>query len=115
MTKEMEKKDVVIIAAVILLAAGLLWYFYGGRREPAPLSAPPDILRPGSGLSEEVSSGADVLTILNDLRAISLDKSLWSDPTFLSLTSFETRLVPEPVSRPNPFAPLETPRRGGRR
>lgn len=50
--------------------------------------------------------GEDVLDLLQTLRSIKLDGSLFEDPAFRSLEDFSQELVPEPVGRENPFAPV---------
>jgi len=50
--------------------------------------------------------GEDVLELLATLRGIELDGSIFEDPAFRSLEDFGQTLVPEPVGRENPFAPV---------
>ena len=49
---------------------------------------------------------SDVVTILLQLRAVSLSGTIFSDAAFTSLKDFGSQIVPEPVGRANPFAPL---------
>ncbi len=55
----------------------------------------------------------DLVATLLALRAVRLDASLFTDPSFASLKDFSVEIVPEPVGRPNPFAPLNAPSTGG--
>lgn len=48
----------------------------------------------------------ELVATLLALRAVKLDGSLFSDPGFVSLKDFSTEIIPEPIGRPNPFAPL---------
>lgn len=57
-----------------------------------------------SGLAPE--EGGDLIALLLELRSITLDTSVLSNPTFLTLQDFSVSLAPEPVGRPNPFAPI---------
>jgi hypothetical protein len=54
------------------------------------------------------SNGPDqgLVATLLALRAVKLDGSIFQDPGFQALTDFSTQIVPEPIGRPNPFAPL---------
>jgi hypothetical protein len=63
---------------------------------------------PTSALSSDGGSGPgqDVVDTLRELDAVKLDGTLFTEPTFSSLKDFSTEIVPEPVGRPNPFAPL---------
>lgn len=48
----------------------------------------------------------ELVSTLLALRAVKLDAAIFSDPAFMSLKDFSTQIVPEPVGRPNPFAPV---------
>jgi len=48
----------------------------------------------------------DLVATLLALRAVKLDGSIFSDPGFQNLKDFSTQIIPEPIGRPNPFAPL---------
>lgn len=56
--------------------------------------------------AESDVSGEQVLIALNRLRAVSFDTAIFSDPVFVSLVDFGTVIAPQPVGRPNPFAPI---------
>lgn len=49
---------------------------------------------------------SDLLVLLINLRSITLDDSIFSDPTFERLTDFGREITPEPTGRNNPFAPV---------
>lgn len=48
----------------------------------------------------------EILSLLLDLRGIKLDTDLFQSSVFRSLVDFGVELEPQPVGRPNPFAPL---------
>ncbi len=54
----------------------------------------------------EAGPGQDVVDTLRQLDAVKLDGGVLQNPSFLALKDFSTQIVPEPVGRPNPFAPL---------
>ncbi len=58
--------------------------------------------------TQTVDQGPDreLVSTLLALRAVKLDGSIFTDPAFVSLKDFSTAIIPEPVGRPNPFAPL---------
>ena len=61
--------------------------------------------------TETVSEGgpnAELISTLLALRAVKLDGTIFTDPAFTSLKDFSTEIVPEPIGRPNPFAPLNS-------
>jgi hypothetical protein len=54
----------------------------------------------------EAGPGQDVVDTLRQLDAVKLDGGVLQNQSFLALKDFSTQIVPEPVGRPNPFAPL---------
>ena len=89
----------IIVVVVALLVAVGVWIGISSSSSSG-----------GSLLSSEVVAGdgpdKDLVATLLALRTVKLDASLFTDPAFLSLKDFSVEIVPEPVGRPNPFAPL---------
>jgi hypothetical protein len=56
--------------------------------------------------SDVSNDGAKILAILDEMKSITLDASIFANPMFLNLSDFTVELTPEPISRPNPFAPI---------
>ncbi len=52
------------------------------------------------------ASDQELVSLLLELKAITLTDAIFSDEVFQSLQDFSKDLVSEPVGRPNPFAPL---------
>lgn len=68
------------------------------------LSASPSLSSTDASTSSPISQ--NLLVTLTNLRTIKLDGSIFSDPTFVSLTDFGVVIPPPPsVGRTNPFAP----------
>lgn len=61
---------------------------------------------PVSGVSP-VAEAQDVVLILNQLKSISIDETIFNDPAFTALTDFHRDIAPQPKGRSNPFAPGE--------
>ncbi len=99
MTFLAQHKLLAVLVVVALLIGG--WYLFSG----------PSAAAPASTLTTTQVSGADpgqqtlVATLLT-LRTVKLDGTIFNNPAFLGLKDFSTQIVPEPVGRPNPFAPL---------
>lgn len=87
----------MLIAGGILIA-GVVWYSF--LRDDAA----PELLQTEDLTASGVQN--DVVTTLLQLRAVSLSGTIFTDPVFGSLQDFGSAIVPEPVGRPNPFAPL---------
>jgi len=58
--------------------------------------------------TENASNASDqgLVGTLLTLRAVTLSGTILSDPAFVALKDFGIQIVPEPVGRENPFAPL---------
>ncbi len=50
--------------------------------------------------------GSAELALLNQMRSLKIDTSLFNDPAYKSLIDYSVDITPENVGRPNPFAPL---------
>ncbi len=88
-----------LIILVLLVGAGFVAYsyFYKPQEDSALLAESASTISPAE---------QNLITILVELKAITLDASIFADPAFQSLQDFSQALVPEPLGRPNPFAPL---------
>lgn len=91
-------KLVGIIAALLVVAVG--WYVLSSSS-----GAPESSLVAASATSED---NQQLISTLNVLRAVKLDTAVFSNPSFQSLQDYSTPVVPEPVGRPDPFAPLSS-------
>ena len=88
----------VVVGIIALLVAVLVWI--GLSSSSSSSSTLLDTQ------TEVDTPDQDLVATLIALRAVKLDGSLFSDPGFQSLRDFSTPIVPEPVGRPDPFAPL---------
>ena len=88
----------MILVAVALVVALLAWYGLSQGKEPTSLLS-----------TESTSNPADqdLIETLLALRAVKLEGTIFTEPVFQNLTDFSTQIIPEPIGRPNPFAPLE--------
>jgi hypothetical protein len=88
---------IIVVILAILVAIGV-WVGLTGTSSTGSLLT--------SEIVDDSGPDKDLVATLLALRAVRLDASLFSDPAFVSLKDFSTEIVPEPVGRPNPFAPL---------
>ena len=84
------------IAAVVAVLSYVVFF---GKEEGALLESTQT-----NGLGSPVSR--ELLIVLGDLRMVTLDSSLFADPSFKGLVDFGVAIPLQPVGRRNPFAPL---------
>lgn len=90
----LQHKSLLILAGVALL--GGAWYVMSGSPTTPSLITTAAATGPEAGLVETLLA----------LRAVKLDGTIFTEPAFLQLQDYSTQIVPEPVGRANPFAPL---------
>ena len=93
-------KNIILIVVLVGIAGVGYRVFFGVDGIDASLL----ISERTSSVPDDV--GQDLLALLRTLRDIQLDNSIFSDPVFQSLEDLSQELVPEPVGRNNPFAPI---------
>ncbi len=91
------KKGILIAIAVILLFVVYTVFF---KKEAEP------VLSTTSGARGLSAENNELISLLSELRSIRLEKNIFNNSVLLSLFDFSVVLIPEPVSRPNPFAPI---------
>lgn len=90
-----QNKIVVIGLAVVLLSVG--YYLFAMQDTSMPLST---VETTESPVTQEL------LATLANLRKIELNKSIFTDPVFVSLSDFGVVIPKEPTGRRNPFMPF---------
>lgn len=90
-----------VIGILAIAIAGFIAYSVFFKGSDAPPLSQEDVSAAKSAVDQEL------IALLLTLKTITLDTALFDDPAFKSLKDFSQELVPEPVGRPNPFAPLE--------
>jgi hypothetical protein len=91
-------KKILIGVAIVAILFVLYRVFFTGPEE-APLSS-----ETPSGIPAD--QGGDLLSLLLQLKSITLADGIFSDAAFQTLSDFTVRLAPEPIGRRNPFAPI---------
>ena len=91
-------KGVIVLLAVVI--AFFAWFALSEKQPAAGLLTTEGV----SGTSTDAER--ELLRLLLDMRSIRLDGSLFEKPSFLYVKDFGKEIVPEPVGRKNPFAPI---------
>jgi hypothetical protein len=95
----------LIFIIIIVLIVGGVWYGLSQGSTPAP-ALTTSTAGAGTGTASAPAAGQDLVGTLLTLRAVTLSGTIFSEPAFAHLQDFGTTIVPEPVGRTNPFAPL---------
>lgn len=95
------KKSLLLMLGVGVAIAGVVWFSFMRDRTPTALLQTEEI-----GAVNAIDS--DVVPVLLQLRAVSLSGTIFTDPAFVQLRDFGSQITPEPVGRPNPFAPVQS-------
>ena len=98
---DMISHNKLVVAVLALLVAGGAWYVLGGSG-----GGQEEVLVTENFATPASQADKDLVTTLLQLRSVTLDGTIFSDPVFKSLKDFGSEIVPEPVGRENPFAPL---------
>ncbi len=96
------KNKLVFILLIAVLAGGV-WYGLSSGGDAPPLLT---TTSPEGATIQQQNADQEIIGTLLALRAVTLSGSILTDPSFMSLQDFGTTLVPEPIGRQNPFAPL---------
>lgn len=94
------RRNKILFVIIGLLIAGFAWYGLSGSAAPTSAIQSDDV----SGA--ESADERAILDTLLQLRSIELAGTIFNDPVFQSLRDTRTEIVPEPIGRRNPFAPL---------
>ena len=98
----LKKYKNIIIGAVVVVVLFFLYsaFLKGDGNTDTLVSESPE------GLNSDVTM--ELLSILLEIRSITLNEKIFSDEGFSSLEDFSQEIPQEPVGRPNPFLPIGT-------
>jgi len=99
-TSKTSTSAIIIIVIIIVVALAAYFYYEGGNNTA---SSSLESVPAGTGSGE---IGSRVLVLLNQIRDLKIDASLFSDPAFLALQDYSIQIPQQNVGRLNPFAPI---------
>ncbi len=91
----------IFIVLILIIVVGV-WYGLSQGGTPAPLLTTQTV----DGTTATGGADQQLVGTLLALRAVALNGTIFTEPAFTSLQDFGTTIIPEPVGRENPFAPL---------
>ncbi len=92
-----QQNKLLVVVFTLCLLGGAYYVFFRDSNN-APFTA-----TDSTGATEESQK---LLVTLANLRTIHLDKTVFSNAVYLSLTDFGVTITPENIGRRNPFAPV---------
>jgi hypothetical protein len=92
-----QNQNYIMIGVIVIAAFVAYSYFFTGKQETV-------LTQENATTQSDVDK--ELIALLFELKAITLDDAIFSSPVFQSLEDFSQALVPEPVGRTNPFAPF---------
>ncbi len=90
------KKIIIIAVSVAFLSMAIYFFVF---HKTTPVSVLDQFGNPVAAQSE----GQDLVDLLSQLQAVTLDDSLFKNQAFINLTDYSITLPSEPQGRPNPF------------
>lgn len=95
-TPSSSSSTTIIIIVVVVLAAGA-YFFYQGKSTPVT----------GGLVAQDNSDiGFAEVRLLEQIRSVHIDRSLFDDAEFRALQDYSVAIPPQPIGRDNPFAPI---------
>lgn len=95
---------------VLVIIVGAYVFLVGDKKEETSLlvknSAASDV-QSSVETTSQLAEVREIVSILNQLKTITIDDAIFKDPAFISLTDFHREISPQPKGRPNPFLPGE--------
>ena len=90
-------RKIIMIAILAILVFSALYFFVFNKK------APITVLDQFGNPVEAQVVGQDLVDLLNQIQAVTLDESLFRNPAFIHLTDYSIVLPEEPRGRQNPF------------
>jgi len=97
----MGNKIKYILIAVGVVIVIFLFYAFFLKSAPAPVGLTTTV---ASNDSDTVAT----LQLLDQMKSLALDRSIFTNPLYLHLQDFGVTISPQPYGRPNPFGPIGT-------
>lgn len=98
----MSKTTIIIIVAIVIALGGAYFYLSGDSKQPAASNS----LLQSTPTQSSGLIGAQVLTLLNQIRTLNIDSTVFKDKAYQSLVDYSVTIPPQNVGRTNPFAPI---------
>jgi hypothetical protein len=88
---------IVVVVLAFVGAVGFLGFYFLKTEDPALLSVEAVAASP---------AGQEIFQALAELRGLSMDDGVFKLHAFETLQDYSININPEPIQRPNPYAPI---------
>lgn len=95
----------MIIGLGVLILAVVIFIYWQNLNPSAP-SLVSDSSAGAPLEMQQISAGQSILAVLEQLRRLKIDTTVYQDPVLHSLVDFTQATSSEPVGRPDPFLPV---------
>lgn len=99
------KKILVIIILIILVFVG--YGFYVSNKKSSNANVSKQSVTASSVQASLEGPGKEFVTQLLAIQNINFKLDLFKDPVYIGLQDFSREIIPQPIGRPNPFAPFD--------
>jgi hypothetical protein len=96
-TKPSSNRSTIAVIVIIALVGLGYFYYYGSTATPSSSISSTDV---------NAAVGDQVLNLLNQIKSLNIDTSLFNDAGYLTLRDYSVPIPTLNVGRPNPFAPI---------
>ena len=99
MPSENQNNKLYAILLVVIIIA-FAWYFFFREKPSQDLA----LLELESGPSSATTF--EILSTLNQVRNLKIDSEFFRSQAYQSLVDYNVEIIPQPIGRQNPFAPI---------
>lgn len=98
MQKTSSKKPLIIVVILIVIGVFVYFYFAGKPQDSSGL-----VSQETPEVTEALRDGAEVLMLLNQIEALTIDAKFFQSAVYKSLVDHEVPIYEQPVGKTNPF------------
>jgi hypothetical protein len=103
-------KTFILVAVIVVALAGAYYFYQSGSKTATDATSGVDNSSFDTFSNTEEGDGsvvgADVYSLLGQIQSLKIDPTFFARTVYQSLVDYTVEIPPQPVGRPNPFAPI---------
>ncbi len=99
MNNSSSKNGIIVLVVAIVFIGGIYFYMNGN-----PSGDSINSLSASSLDADAAKEGAEILTLLSQIKSLRIDTSRFSDPVYKTLIDYTVEVPPQNIGKKNPFA-----------